>query len=121
MVVAVPPAPLAGRTSVAAKQLDGMTFVAFDPGLAIRRAIDRFLRKHGVQVDVALEFDNIENIKRAVEVSGVAILPVPTLGASESRARWRPCPSARQPHPAPGDHPPRGGELGLAAARFLGC
>ena len=35
---------------------------------------------------MALEFDNIENIKRAVEIaSGVAILPAPTL-AGEVRA-----------------------------------
>jgi DNA-binding transcriptional LysR family regulator len=33
-----------------------------------------------VSVRVALEFDNIENIKRAVEIpAGVAVLPEPTL------------------------------------------
>ena len=54
--------------------------MAFDADLSIRRAIDRFLRHHDVQVTVALEFDNIENIKRAVEIpSGVAILPEPTV------------------------------------------
>ncbi len=61
-------------------QLDGEKFVAFDSELAIRRTIDRFLRKSGVQVEVGLEFDNIENIKRAVEIpAGIAILPRPTL------------------------------------------
>jgi DNA-binding transcriptional LysR family regulator len=60
--------------------LDGEPFVAFDADLTIRRAIDRCLRHHDVTVDVVLEFDNIENIKRAVEVaSGVSILPEPSL------------------------------------------
>ncbi len=81
MVLAVPPGHrLAGLEPVDVKELDDEAFVAFDPDLAIRRVIDRFLRKHGVHVDVTLEFDNIEHIKRAVEVhSGVAILPEPTL------------------------------------------
>jgi DNA-binding transcriptional LysR family regulator len=60
--------------------LDGEKFVHFDTNLTIRRSIDRFLRRHGVGVETVLEFDNIENIKRAVEIpSGVAILPAPTL------------------------------------------
>ncbi|HMB08634.1 MAG TPA: LysR family transcriptional regulator [Isosphaeraceae bacterium] len=81
MVLAVHPShPFAGREGVAVGALDGQTFVGFDADLSIRRAIDRFLRHHDVQVQVALEFDNIENIKRAVEIpAGVAILPAPTL------------------------------------------
>jgi DNA-binding transcriptional LysR family regulator len=81
MVLAVHPShPFAGRESVAVGELDGQTFVGFDVDLSIRRVIDRFLRHHDVQVQVALEFDNIENIKRAVEIpAGVAILPEPTL------------------------------------------
>ena len=56
--------------------------MAFDEGLPIRRAIDRFLRNHSVSIEVSLTFDNIETIKRAVEIgSGVAILPEPTLSA----------------------------------------
>lgn len=81
MVLAVHPSHrFAGRGSVPIAELDGETFVGFDSDLAIRRVIDRCLRHHDVHVRVALEFDNIENIKRAVEIpSGVAILPEPTL------------------------------------------
>jgi DNA-binding transcriptional LysR family regulator len=60
--------------------LAGEKFVAFDKNLVIRRQIDRLLRRSGARVDVVMEFDNIEAIKRAVEVgAGVAILPEPTL------------------------------------------
>lgn len=71
--------PLAGRADVVPAMLDGLDFVAFEKGLAIRRETDRFLRRHGVGVHVVLEFDNIENIKKGVEVTaGVALLPEPT-------------------------------------------
>jgi len=81
MVLAVHPShrfARLGRIDVA--ELGGQSFVGFDADLSIRRAIDRFLRHHDVHVQVALEFDNIENIKRAVEIpAGVTILPEPTL------------------------------------------
>jgi DNA-binding transcriptional LysR family regulator len=68
----------AGREAVDVRELDGEALVAFDAELSIRRAIDRFLRHHDVNVEVVLEFDNIENIKRAVEIpAGVSILPEP--------------------------------------------
>ena len=109
MVLAVHPSHrFAGLEEVAAEQLDGETFVGFETELPIRRAVDRFLRKHGVHVRVALEFDNIETIKRAVEVpSGVAILPAPTLvGRGQGGdAPLRPVPRPPAGPPA-GDHPP---------------
>ena len=81
MVLAVHPSHrFAGPGRIHVSKLGGQTFVGFDADLSIRRAIDRFLRNHDVAVQVALEFDNIENIKRAVEIpAGVAILPEPTL------------------------------------------
>ncbi len=81
MVVAVHPSHrYAQLDALDVGQLDGEKFISFDAGLPIRRAVDRFLRRHGVQVEMSLEFDNIENIKRAVEIpAGVAILPAPTL------------------------------------------
>ena len=60
--------------------LAGERFVAFDRKLPVRRAVDRFLRRHRVEVTVTAEFDNIETIKQAVdEEAGIAILPEPTL------------------------------------------
>src|SRR5262249_39333825 len=81
MVLAVHPSHrFAGLESVEVTRLGGEAFVSFDADLSIRKAIDRFLRHHDVNVRVAMEFDNIENIKRAVEIrAGVAILPEPTL------------------------------------------
>lgn len=69
-----------GRRGVPPRELAGEPFVTFDRGLAVRREIDRFLRRHEVDVTVAAEFDNIENIKQAVEDgAGIAILPAHTV------------------------------------------
>ena len=122
MVVAVHPKhPFARLEAVEIGQLDGQGFVHFDADLSIRRAIDRFLRKHGVQVETALEFDNIEHIKRAVEIpAGVAILPAPTLAREVAAGtlvavHFR---DHRLTRPLAIIH--RGGAaLGMTAARFL--
>jgi DNA-binding transcriptional LysR family regulator len=81
MVLTCPPTHrLARARAVGPAELQGETFVGFDRGLVIRRQVDRFLKRHGVEVSVAVEFDNVEAIKRAVEVgSGISILPQPTL------------------------------------------
>jgi len=71
--------PLARSGTVKLARLAREPFVGFERGLTIRRQIDRFLKEHGVALDVALEFDNIENIKHAVEISGVTLLPLPTV------------------------------------------
>ncbi len=67
---------LARRRLVAPAELNGEPFVAFDPALTIRKAIDRALRQHNVRVNVVMEFDNIETIKQAISIqAGVSILP----------------------------------------------
>lgn len=81
MVLACSPShPLADSRVVKPAQLAGVKYIGFDRDLTIRREVDRFLREQGVAVEVVLEFDNIENIKKAIEISdGVALLPEPTL------------------------------------------
>src|SRR3989441_7594503 len=67
---------LARRRIVVPADLVGETFVAFDAGLTIRKAIDRALRQHNVKVNTVMEFDNIETIKQAIMIAaGVSILP----------------------------------------------
>jgi DNA-binding transcriptional LysR family regulator len=77
MAVALAPShPLAGRECLEPADLQGLEFIAFDLDLPIRRAIDRFLREHAVEVVVSMHFDNIQMVKEAVAVgAGVSILP----------------------------------------------
>jgi len=72
--------PLAKRKQVSHRDLEGENFIAFDRSLSIRKAVDKVLRQHGVNVNVAMEFDNIETIKHAITLqSGVSILPEPSV------------------------------------------
>jgi DNA-binding transcriptional LysR family regulator len=77
LVLICPPGhALAGRKKVSARDLDGQDFVLFERDIPTRRATDKILRAHGVAVRRVAEFDNIETIKRAVEVGfGLAIVP----------------------------------------------
>ncbi len=67
---------LAREASVTVEQLQGEDFIAFDRDLSIRKEVDRYLRQHGVNARIVMEFDNIETIKQAVEIgAGISILP----------------------------------------------
>lgn len=80
VLVCRPDSRWAKRRVIEPAELDGETLVAFEEGLAIRKAIDRYLRKHHARCEPVGGFDNVEMIKRAVEEGmGVAILPEPTL------------------------------------------
>ncbi|HEY1205613.1 MAG: LysR family transcriptional regulator [Bryobacteraceae bacterium] len=87
-VAAAPSHPLARRAVVKLGDLEGCDFIAFDEDLPIRQGIDRFLRDHGVAVNFAMHFDNLQMIKEAVALgSGISILPVRPLRAEIERGR----------------------------------
>lgn len=81
MVLVCSPGHLFNRLqSVRPEHLQGEKLVGFEKNLDIRREVDRFLRQHGVSVEVETAFDNVESIKKAVEIgAGVALLPEPTV------------------------------------------
>ncbi len=81
MGLVVPPDhELAGADEVSFEDLEELEFVGFTADLRIRRQIDRRLKEAGVSVRVVHHFDNVENIKRAVEIgAGVSILPLCTV------------------------------------------
>jgi len=67
---------LARRKVLEVRELSGESFIAFDPELTIRKAIDRALRQYNVRPNVVMEFDNIETIKQAITIgAGVSLLP----------------------------------------------
>ena len=75
-----PQHPFAKLRSLKLKALNGQKFISFEPDLPTRKALDKILRGQGVAVQHVMEFDNIETVKRAVELNcGVAIVPEPTI------------------------------------------
>ena len=89
MDLAVPPNhPLADRAEVYPADLNGYAFIGFDEDLRIRRELDRFLRAQGVEVNLAMHFDNIQMIKEAVALGqGISILPARTMQAEIEQGR----------------------------------
>ena len=68
--------------------LNGQDFIGFDEDLSIRRELDRFLRAQGVEVNLAMQFDNIQMIKEAVALGpGISILPARTMQAEIEQGR----------------------------------
>ena len=76
-----PAHPLLGhREQVTLSDLNGEKLIAFEPDIPTRKVIDRHLREENVQLEHSMEFDNIEMVKRAVEIeSGVSIVPSNTV------------------------------------------
>ena len=72
--------PLASTKRIPVSRLDGETLVGYERDIATRKATDQMLRMHHVNVNYNGEYDNIETIKRAVEIGqGLAIVPLPAV------------------------------------------
>jgi DNA-binding transcriptional LysR family regulator len=82
VVICHPKHSLASKKRIPLSALNGERFVGFEPDTPTRKGIDRQLRDAGVAVIHAADFDNVDTVKRAVEIeSGVAIVPSGTVQA----------------------------------------
>ena len=82
LVLITPPHhPLAGQGEVEAGELAGQRFIGFDPDIPTRKAVDQIFRDQKLDnCEPVMEFDNIETVKRAVEIDhGIAIVPQATV------------------------------------------
>ncbi len=75
-----PKNPLAKVGEIGLADLQGCKFIGFDQDIPTRKALDAFFREQRLELEPTMEFDNIETIKRAVEVdAGVALVPEDTI------------------------------------------
>jgi DNA-binding transcriptional LysR family regulator len=80
VLVCNPQHPFAKAGMVKFKALQGQKFIHFENTVPTRRAVDKLLDEYGATVETVMEFDNVETVKRAVEIgSGVAIVPLATV------------------------------------------
>lgn len=62
------------------QELQGADFIGFDEELPIRHAVDTFLKKNAIEVNLVMHFDNLQMVKEAVvQRVGVSILPARSL------------------------------------------
>jgi DNA-binding transcriptional LysR family regulator len=86
VLICHPQHPLARAKAVKLKDLTGQKFIGFEPDIPTRRAIDKVLKESAVAVQHVMEFDNIETVKRAVEIdAGIAIVPQGTIAQEVSK------------------------------------
>jgi DNA-binding transcriptional LysR family regulator len=78
LVIACPPNhPFSSLKKITTNRLDGQVFIGYERDIPTRKATDQLLKDHGLNVQYAGEYDNIETIKRAVEIGqGIAIVPL---------------------------------------------
>lgn len=77
---------LASRKSITLPDLRGHKFISFQPDIPTRREIDKLFKSRDVTVQTVMEFDNIETVKRAIEINaGVGILPKGTIAQEMAR------------------------------------
>ncbi|MDZ4789048.1 MAG: LysR family transcriptional regulator [Blastochloris sp.] len=80
VVICTPTHPLANRQDIEIKDLAGFKFIGFEPDIPTRRAVDKMFRDTGLDTKPVMEFDNIETVKRAVEIdAGISIVPRATI------------------------------------------
>ena len=75
-----PKHPLSRESEVDIHQLQFERFIAFEKNVPTRTWIDSILERYNIVVRPVMEFDNVETVKRAVEInSGISILPQPAI------------------------------------------
>jgi len=80
ILICHPNHPFAQKKSIELKELDGQKLISFEPDTPTRKALDKILREHAVTVEHVMEFDNVETVKRAVEIdAGLSIIPESTV------------------------------------------
>jgi DNA-binding transcriptional LysR family regulator len=80
VLICHPQHPFAKQKSIKLKMLAGQKVVGFEPDIPTRKALDKILKEYGVEVKHVMEFDNVETVKRAVEIdAGISIVPLGTV------------------------------------------
>jgi LysR family transcriptional regulator, transcriptional activator of the cysJI operon len=80
VMICAPEHRLARRRKISIRDLEHTPFVAFEKDIPTRQAIDRHTLEAGVTLDICMEVDNIETIKRSVEVGlGISVVPAGTV------------------------------------------
>ena len=80
VLICHPQHPFTKQKTIKLKALSGQKIIGFEPDIPTRKALDKILREHGVEVKHVMEFDNVETVKRAVEIdAGISIVPLGTV------------------------------------------
>jgi DNA-binding transcriptional LysR family regulator len=86
VLICHPQHPFSKAKSAKLKIIAGQKFIGFEPDVPTRKALDKILKDNSVEVNNVMEFDNIETVKRAVEIdAGISIVPLSTISQEVSK------------------------------------
>ena len=86
VLICHPQHPFAKQKTIKLKAITDQKFIGFEPDIPTRKAIDKVLKDQNIDVKTVMEFDNIETVKRAVEIdAGVSIVPLGTISQEISK------------------------------------
>jgi DNA-binding transcriptional LysR family regulator len=86
VLICHPQHPFAKQKAVKLKALAGQKVIGFEPDIPTRKALDKILKEYDVEVKHVMEFDNVETVKRAVEIdAGISIVPIGTVSQEVSK------------------------------------
>jgi DNA-binding transcriptional LysR family regulator len=97
VLVCNPRHKLAAESEIDIHLIQFEPFVAFETDVPSRIWIDGILQRYGITVRPVMEFDNVETIKRAVEIGvGLSILPQTTITQELSSGSLRAIPFSNE-------------------------
>ena len=68
--------PLCQKESIGLEDIKSHPFIGFEQDIPTRQATDKFFKEHKLGITPVMEFDNVETVKRAVEIeAGIALVP----------------------------------------------
>ena len=76
VAICAPTHPFASLSQINIQDINGEKFIAFEKGIPTREALEQIFSEHDVTAQIVMEFDNIETLKRGVEIdAGISIVP----------------------------------------------
>ncbi len=86
VLVVSPEHEFADKGTLDIQDVAGQKFIGFEPDIPTRKATDQIFKEANIEADPVMEFDNVETVKRAVEINaGIAILPRTTVTREEAQ------------------------------------
>ncbi|MDQ8201594.1 LysR family transcriptional regulator [Pelagicoccus sp. SDUM812003] len=80
VIICHPENPLVQEQHIELASLANHKFISFDPDIPTRKAVDQIFKDQKIDIEPVMEFDNIETVKRAVEIdAGIALVPLATV------------------------------------------
>ena len=80
VVICSPNSEMGKKRTLQLDDLKGHKLVGFDSDIPTRKATDQLFKEASLDLEPSMEFDNIETVKRAVEIdAGIAIVPSATV------------------------------------------